>query len=516
MIATHEDDALAQRLPRYRLGSKGSPRCPSSIRRDFLHGLLEGSGTIKVAQSAIMRMVDHLTEGVYPVTRSWTRHVEQMVKTLRSIMMVNRRPLIGLLLFLFVACVYYVSPVHYLSDSSYSLLMDEAILQHGTPNMLPYRVERGQGVAFPKHGYLYTIDIVRGRLLYILPWGSSLLSLPSVAISDALGFKAAPDGIYDANNERKMQATLAAIVCAACVYVLYTTATAFLSCGWSVVIALSAAFGTPLWSSASRSLWPQTWYLLLITLVIWVITRDRIRPVLLGTLLAWACFTRPQALPIAIVVSVYVLIDCEPAVFPSYIVTGSVWAAAFCGTMRFFFGHLLPPTYQESMAGIEFWHGLTPRISGLLLSPSRGLFIFVPVILFPLYLTVRYWLVLPRRRLALLALVVIALHVIVTGSWGVWWGGWSYGPRLLMETIPWFVLLSIVGVRAFVDDPQLGRHERSAVLSAVMLLLTVSVAMNAVGALSLPATMVWNAEPSISERVWDWRHPQFLSWVQAP
>jgi hypothetical protein len=49
-----------------------------------------------------------------------------------------------------------------------------------------------------------------------------------------------------------------------------------------------------------------------------------------------------------------------------------------------------------------------------------------------------------------------------------------------------------------------------------MLLLIASVAMNAPGALSESANM-WNATPNIDthpERLWDWRHPQFLAWTR--
>ena len=404
--------------------------------------------------------------------------------------------------------------MHYLSDGRFSLLMDEAILRYGTPNMIRYQVPRGQGVAFANHGYLWTMDLVKGRLLYVFPWGGALLSLPAVAVFNGAGFRVAPHRIYSGSNELEMQAILATLLCALAVWVFYETATFLLPAGWSVAIALSAAFGTQIWSDTSRTLWPQTWYLLLIALAIWILMSGRGRPVLLGTILAWACFARPGAAVIVGVITGYVLIEYGPAYFLRYAAVGAAWSISFAGMMMHFEGVPFAAAYPLSF--LDFPHEFPTRLEGVLLSPSRGLFIFVPIVLLPLYLTLRYWKDLPQRQLVVLALTVIVLHIVLLASYIAWWGGGNYGPRDLVETIPWFVLLTILGIRAFLDDRQLSMHECSAVISVALLLLILSVAMNATGAFS-SATLDWNERPSINshpERVWDWQHPQFLAWIQ--
>jgi hypothetical protein len=139
------------------------------------------------------------------------------------------------------------------------------------------------------------------------------------------------------------------------------------------------------------------------------------------------------------------------------------------------------------------------------------------VVVVPTYLTARYWRRMPFRPLGLLAVAAIAAQMIMTASWAAWWGGGSYGPRLLLDTVPWFVVLTILGVKAFLEDQWLTMPERAAVTSIGLLLLTISVAMNAVGAMSVAAAISWNSNPSIDanpERVWDWEHPQFLAWAQ--
>jgi hypothetical protein len=423
------------------------------------------------------------------------------------------KTLVGLSLFICVGFVFLESPVRYLADSRYALLMDQAILERGTPNMKPYQVPRGVSSPYTNHGYLWTIDIVKGRLLYIYPWGGPLLSLPAVAVLNAAGFKVAPQGIYNEGNELALQVWFATVLCAAAVWLFFDMAATMLPLRWSVAIALSAAFGTQLWSTTSRNLWPQTWNLLLISLSVWLLMKPRIQPLVLGTVLAWACFARPQGSPIALMVGVYVLLEYGWRCLLPYAVAGAAWTAVFAATLLHFFGQLSSPVYRH---GLSFPHEFFLRLSGILVSPSRGLLIFVPIVLMPLYLTLRYWQELSRRRLVLLALAAILSQIITIASWNVWWGGGSYGPRLLVDTIPWFLVLAVLGVKAFLDDQRLSVPERAAVISIGLLLLTVSVAMNAVGAMSASATS-WSQKRSIDvnpQQVWDWGHPQFLAWAQ--
>jgi hypothetical protein len=135
---------------------------------------------------------------------------------------------------------------------------------------------------------------------------------------------------------------------------------------------------------------------------------------------------------------------------------------------------------------------------------------------------------LPHRRLAVLAIAVSCAHMLILGGDAKWWGGWSYGPRLSTDLIPWFVLLAILSLRSFRDDivrasigegpgkARLRRRDR-ALVALASVLLVLGVAINARGALS-KKTERWNGSlngsPNIDahpERVWDWRAPQFLA-----
>jgi hypothetical protein len=422
----------------------------------------------------------------------------------------------GLCLALFVGWVFHASPIHYLSDSRFSLLMDQALLEYGSPNMIQYNVPHGEGGGFTNHGYFWSMDLVKGRLLYTFPWGGALLSLPAVMLYRAFGIVPAPSGRYNGSTELTMQSLITAIVCALTVFIFYETAALFLPLRWALVIAVSAAFGTQMWSSASRSLWPQCWYVMLVALAIWILMSGRKAPLILGTLFAWACFTRPGAPAVVALITIYVWVEYDLSFFIRYALAGAVWTILFSAMMFYFEG--VPFAIAYPLSYLAFRSDLGTRFFGVLLSPSRGLFVFSPILLLPVGLFVYYRRVLERRTLAAFSLGVILLHIIINSFYGPWWGGGSYGPRDLLDSIPWFVLLAIVGFRAFLDDRWLTLYGRWATISLGSLFLVVSIAINAAGALS-PATIEWNLHPLIDEhpeRLWDWEHPQFLAWAQQP
>jgi hypothetical protein len=421
----------------------------------------------------------------------------------------------GLVLSLCVARAFYISPVHYLADAKFSLLMDEALIHKWTPNIIDYQVPRGRGGIFINDGYPYNIKIIKGRLLYVYSWGSSLLSLPAVLLFNAAGLKIAPyrsPNKYNLSNELRMQTIITTGLCAIAIWLIYDAAGYLLPFPWSLAIALGAAFGTPIWSSASRSLWPQTWAVLLTAAAIWIFLSGSVKPVLLGTLLAWSCLARPQVIPDVAIITGYTLLHYGRRFLWRYVAAGLCWTIPVCGVMLFFTGGAFSVSYNPGMLDFpqEFWR----RLYGLLFSPSRGLFVFSPLTLVPLYLTIRYWKILPDRRLATLALVIIGMHLVMVSSWVVWWGGASYGPRLLLEVVPWFVLLAILGFSAFVEDHSLAFCQRSITISITALALAVSIGTNAPGAL-VRNSIDWRPlDPDHLQVLWDWHDPQFLCWVQ--
>lgn len=440
----------------------------------------------------------------------------------------GRELAIGLFLFMVTFAVFWISPILNVADSQYSMLLSESILTHHTVFL--------DGYSFPSDvaittrdappmtpalalGYSYQLGIVHGHVLYLYPHGSSLLSLPFVAIANLFGIHTvdAHDS-YSRRGAGIIQKTLAAFLMAVLTVLIYRTALFLLGARESLILTLGCAFGTQIWSSASRAMWSSTWLILLAQIAILELLHSEVskrppRPLLLATILSWMYFCRPTAsIPIA-VLTVYMFWFHRRG-FITYAVTGAFWCAAFVAYSRIAFGEWIPGYYTESHFAI---HNFPVALAGLLISPSRGLFIIVPATVFVLYRVARYWRWMPERPLAAAALAIVALLILSTAVWPIWWGGWSYGPRILTDTVPWFVLLAILGLAA--APPHLP-HKLSRIEAVLgFALVAIGIATNAPGALSYKAAR-WNVVSDVNshpERAFDWSYPQFLAeFISAP
>jgi hypothetical protein len=85
-------------------------------------------------------------------------------------------------------------------------------------------------------------------------------------------------------------------------------------------------------------------------------------------------------------------------------------------------------------------------LPGLLVSPGRGLFVYSPVLLFAIYGAVRGWGTLLYRVCA----IAIVVYVIVTANVSQWYGGESFGPRKLGDTLPLFAVLLVPAIDGIV------------------------------------------------------------------
>jgi hypothetical protein len=347
--------------------------------------------------------------------------------------------LITVALFLSTYLVFCVSPIIDASDSMYSMLLSESILRSGSTHLNQFRfpdpvVELRTSTPpydDPRKPRNYQIAKVRGNIVYCYPNGSSILSVPFVALMNVLGVSpVTSDGTFSKAGEVTIQKALAALLMALLTCIVFRTGLLLLSAAPSAIIALGFAFGTQVWSTGTRALWSHTWFLFLGGLAAYHILsaqveRNRIHPVVLATILSWMYFVRPTGAIVIACVSVYILIHDRRS-FISYGTTGAFWLVGFVAYSYLTFGELLPGYYRLGLGTTHFLTG----VSANLLSASRGLFIYTPILAFVIYLAIRHWKMLPMRRLATLSFVVITLNLIVTAASPFWWGGYCFGARL--------------------------------------------------------------------------------------
>jgi hypothetical protein len=412
---------------------------------------------------------------------------------------------------------FFASPVLQMNDSQYSMLTAQSIISNHTPDLSNYSIKNYRedlpfNTTAGKHAY--QLARTNGRLLYGFPHGTSFLSIPFVAMMDLFGISpATADAQYNLAGEVIVEKMLAALLMASLVVVFFRTALLMLDWRWSAIVAMGVGLGTSVWSTASRGMWAHTWEMMLGGIVGYVLLASAvrgssIRPALLATLLSWMFFVRPSGAIPAIAVGIYILV-CRRRELVPFVISGALWLAAFVAYSMRIFGTIVPYYYLSNDPhgiGIHFTRGLY----GILLSPSRGIFIYSPVLALVLYLIARYWRSIADPALAILSLSMIAAIGVAGAAHPEWWGGNSYGPRLLSDAMPWFVQLAILALAAM---PDAGRDIRSPAFAVGALLLMASVMINAHGAFSFE-TLKWNDKRPLPGVMVDWSRPQFLAgWI---
>src|SRR6266498_5071475 len=183
--------------------------------------------------------------------------------------------LTALAIFVGLFLIFWFSPIRQLTDSNYSMLLSESLLHHRSFALDHYAIPRLTPTWHDntfKNGEMYQLELVGPHLYYYFPPGSSVLSLPHVAVMNVTGISAAnSDGTYSPDGEGIIETTLAAILMAALAAIFYWMARLVLPINWSVVLALAGAFATQVWSTASRALWSDTWGILLLGIVVWML-----------------------------------------------------------------------------------------------------------------------------------------------------------------------------------------------------------------------------------------------------
>lgn len=415
-------------------------------------------------------------------------------------------------------------------DSAYSMALAETLAKTGSPEMtatVPTDATARQRLP----GYQGTGDlpyhIVRNpvapeRLYYGYPYGSVVLSLPWVEHYSARGLPALDAaGHLDYAAECEIQSRIAPRVSALLVVLLYAVGRAVLPAWAAALVALGFAFGTPVWSTLSRSLWSHTWATVWLSAAIGLllagrrVTRptwrsDLVLGVGLGTCLFWAAFCRQHLAISGLAVGAYLLVQNRRQL--AFVgLAGGAWVAAFVGTSLYYFGSPTPPSIYA--AGMLDGRDVADRFFWLMLSPSRGLLVYCPFLLVVGGMLVAFRRTLPAKPLLVPAVLAVGVHTAVFSCFVAWYAGWSYGPRYFCDVLPWFALLTILAVRGMLADPDRGRKRLAAAALAAAAVWGVWV--HGRGANSA-ATWMWNDrvnlvgdEPAMKE----WKHPQFLAGI---
>lgn len=272
----------------------------------------------------------------------------------------------------------------------------------------------------------------------------------------------------------------------------------------ALLLALTFAFGSQAFSTSSQALWQHGPSCLAIVAALWCLVRASHVPrratlAAFSACCALAVMVRPNDVTIVAPLALVALVR-HPRAWIAIVLPAAIGAIALLAYNRLLFaswsggyGHTIAMTYE-----------LATSLPGLLLSPGRGLLVYFPAALVLLVLLALE----PRAfasALALACLAGIAGTILLTGAWPNWWGGFSYGPRLLTETQPLILLLLAIGLGGTAPA------RRRACTVALVVLLPLQIAIQTLGVYGppnqVPAAIAWNASPVpvdvAPERNWD-------------
>jgi hypothetical protein len=334
------------------------------------------------------------------------------------------------------------------------------------------------------------------------PAGMEVFAWPAVLAADAAGWDLGDDWVLFAVEQRA-----AAAAAGLCVALLFLAALRVGSPAAAWVTAALVATGSVVPSVLSQLLWQQTGVAFWSLVVLLVELGARGRPGAGGTLLqgvacALMLACRPSAVTFLVPFGLWVLArDRRRGVLLplAALVAYLPWAAVYWSIYRTPFG--------PSMAFLDQTWTPAANVLGVLFSPGRGLFVYQPwVWLLPLLLA-RSVRTDQARPLPPgwygFCFAAVACHVALVGSWGVWWGGYSWGSRLAAEVVPVAGLLAVRPVGWLL--------RRWWGWLPLALVAAAGVAVHAVHTHG-PASG-WNSHADVDkhpEKLWDWRDPPFL------
>ena len=278
--------------------------------------------------------------------------------------------------------------------------------------------------------------------------------------------------------------------------------------------ALAFGLGSCAWPVSSQALWQHPASTFCLSLGAWFLlcSPERLRAAAwCGAAFGMAVLCRPTTAVVVVCAGAY-LLWVDRRRFAAYVLGGIPFLVILAAYNGYYFGS--PFVFGQTVASEIIALGATgsedlwqsswrESLPGLLISPSRGLLWFSPVLLFGLISAVTVWT--DHRYRPLVPLQAgVALTILVAGKWFDWIGGATWGYRPIVDVTPFLALLMVPIIERIVAN----RGTR--VLFGA--LLAWSVAAQFVGAYAYSGTGwidQWREHDDPDRAsVWSWQRPQ--------
>jgi hypothetical protein len=440
-----------------------------------------------------------------------------------------------LTVFFVATFVFAVSPVVTNYDSFATLPTAVGIVNRHTLSLDAYRHVKVIATS-------YTVAHAKGHLLTSYPWAVGLFAIPAVVVIDLVHVVGGPSADAVVTDQLQIGVLLqlwtaslvTGLACASLALLAYRRlrGPAKTRRHWALLCGLAFAFGTSAWSTASRALWQHGPSILFLAVAL--LALDRLFPIhtdgqgaqttsawppfLAGLALAAAMTMRPTNAVALVLGTILVLWKTPARLRTAYLIGVFTAILPWVLITTHYYGTPLQPYDQASKLGLS--PTFFESVAAQLISPSRGLLVFSPIVLVAIAGAV---IALKRKTTTpfeILCAVAVPCYVIAIALFPVWWAGTSFGPRFMTETLPFIFVLSL----PFVNWIIAGRSEKPArrplsyriVVAGAVALLACSVLINAQGGV-LRSSICWNLRAHDVEsvdqnpaRVWSWSDPQVV------
>lgn len=371
-------------------------------------------------------------------------------------------------------------------------------------------------------------DSSTGKLVYSLvdtgehivskyPILPSFLALPVYLIPSLLGVS------FTGPLIRTLAKISASLITAFSALFLFFILKRFVSERWSIILTLAYALGTSNWTISAQDLWQHGASQLFLVLTVFILLKARQNQwfyFLTGLFSGLAVTARPLNAVIIFFVLLFVL--HRKRNYFLIVVLGILLPMVLLSFYNtYYFGWPWSTGYETEMTrgwANPFFQGL----AGLLVSPSRGLLIYSPFLVFGFlggWLLFRHKSLLNRDYLLLFryfSLAAIAF-IFAMSKWYMWYGGYTFGSRMLVDIIPLLIIL-------FVPVIKKGIFHKKIVLLMFTILLLFSVGVQLT--IILVGDYSWDdqynkgpkvpLEESWSDQawLWDWKNSQLLHYFK--
>jgi len=390
------------------------------------------------------------------------------------------------------------------SDPLGALLVSQLILERGTVILDDYPkdiLDSFEWQIFQRNGHTY----------YSYPLGTSIFMIPFVVLANLTHMD-----MKIRHHEIILQGRLAALSATLALLLIYLLARCYFMPVISIFLTIILTFGSAISSTLALALWNMNLAVLFLLWSLILLVKDKmgkkeLNPYLLGFLLFSAFFCRPTTAIFIFSVMIYLFVKNRSAFLKSASIVFPCLAALLLFSLKVYH-NVYPGNYDFTFSGYGHTGFNWMAFYGHLFSPSRGLFVFSPFLVLSFVGIIVFFKKIYKNLLFWIMLMGFILHLYLLSTWGMWWGGGGFGYRLLTDSYPYLVLITIIVFQCFLTVKT--RYRRWGLISVFAMLGVFSVYVHSYQGLYNIYTERWNSrlKPKGNEEyLFSWAHPQFLA-----